>query len=139
MGVDIPKLDRNKKWDFNPTLKVGSKVSGGDILGEVKETLTVTHKVMVPHNVKGTLKTLSKGKFTIDEAIGVVVLDNGSEVKLKMLQHWPDKNAPFKKDKPKEPMVTGQRIIDTLFPIAIQIAAIPDRLDQVNSCTTSVS
>ncbi len=128
LGVEIPKLNRDKKWDFKPLVKEGISVSGGDIIGEVEETLTVKHKIMVPHHVKGNLVKINKGLFTITETVAVIKLTNGEEYNLTMLQNWPvRKKRPFlRKITPKEPMVTGQRIIDTLFPIAIGgIAAIP--------------
>src|SRR5690554_2407383 len=127
LGVDIPKLDRNKLWQFKPTVKVGDKLTGGDIIGEVDETESVLHKVMVPPKIKGTVQSIKSGEFTVSDVI--CVLDNdGETVELKMLQTWPVRiKRPYtQKIAPTQPMVTGQRVIDTLFPIAIGgIAAIP--------------
>jgi V/A-type H+-transporting ATPase subunit A len=127
LGVDLPKLDRNKKWDFKPTVKVGDELIGGDIIGVVMETESVEHKVMVPPKLKGKVLSIESGSFTITEVVAVLD-NNGEKVELKMLQTWPVRiKRPYgKKIAPTKPMVTGQRVIDTLFPIAIGgIAAIP--------------
>lgn len=127
LGVDLPKLDREKKWLFKPTVKVKDLVVGGDIIGLVDETLTVVHKIMVPPMLKGEVIEVLSGSFTITETI-VKIKDGDQIFELKMLQSWPvRRKRPFKKKiSPTEPMITGQRIIDTLFPIAIGgIAAIP--------------
>lgn len=128
IGVEIPRLSRNKVWTFKALVKPGTFVSGGDILGEVAETPTVLHKIMVPPNLKGEIIALKDGDYTIIDVIGQLKLKNEEVVDLKMLQTWPvRKKRPFlNKINPTKPMVTGQRIIDTLFPIAIGgIAAIP--------------
>ncbi len=127
LGVDLPKLNREKQWLFKPTVKVKDMVVGGDIIGLVDETLTVVHKIMVPPMIKGEVIEILSGSFTITDVVARV--KDGDQIhELKMLQTWPvRKKRPFKKKiSPTQPMITGQRIIDTLFPIAIGgIAAIP--------------
>ncbi len=128
LGVDLPKLNRDKKWDFKPTVKVGDEVTGGDIIGTVVETVTVLHKIMVPPNRGGVIVSINSGEFNVDEVIATIKDSKGETHELTMVQHWPvRKKRPYKKKlAPKQPMVTGQRNIDTLFPIAIGgIAAIP--------------
>jgi V/A-type H+-transporting ATPase subunit A len=115
-GVSAPGLDHAKKWEFKPLVKEGAKVSPGSIIGEVQET-NIVHKIMVPPNMNaGTVKTIRSGTFTIDEV--VCVLDNGTE--LTMMQKWPVRvPRPVKEKKnPTIPLITGQRILDGLFPIA---------------------
>lgn len=127
LGVDVPKLDREKKWKFVPLVKENSFVSGGDIIGEVVETDVIVHKIMVPPYVKGELIQLKEGIYTVVDTIGLIKTENGN-VPLKLMQSWPvRKLRPYKtKLTPSVPMVTGQRVIDTLFPIAIGgVAAIP--------------
>lgn len=127
LGVDVPKLDRNKIWEFKATVSVGDFVSAGDIIGTVEESETVLHKIMVPPNKKGKVTFIESGEFTIEHVVcKLEYLDETLE--LKMLQTWPvRKKRPYQaKLAPTKPMVTGQRVIDTLFPIAIGgIAAIP--------------
>lgn len=128
LGIDVPKLNRDKKWKFVPTKKVNDKVVGGDIIGEVDETVIVKHKIMVPPHVEGTITWIYEGEATITEPIARIKKADGEEVEIPMLQKWPVRiGRPYnKKLAPKAPMVTGQRVIDTLFPIAIGgIAAIP--------------
>jgi len=117
-GVDVPSIDRNKKWEFNPVVKKGDKVEGGDVIGEVQETPLIVHKIMVPPGLKGEIVEIKKGSFTVEEEIGKLKTENG-EVSLCMLQKWPVRvKRPFKKRLPPDtPLVTGQRVIDTLFPI----------------------
>ena len=127
LGIDVPKLNRDKKWLFNPTKKIGAKVVGGDILGFVQETSVVKHQIMLPPNIEGEISWLYSGKATITEPIAKIKTTKG-EIDITMLQKWPvRKGRPYnRKLAPKAPMVTGQRVIDTLFPIAIGgIAAIP--------------
>jgi V/A-type H+/Na+-transporting ATPase subunit A len=121
-GVTVPSLDRKKKWEFKPKAQKGHKVIGGDILGEVQETPHIVHKVMVPPNVSGTITELKAGSFTILEEIGK--LDNGTV--LKLMHEWPVRKArPYKRKlDPELPFLTGQRILDTLFPIALGGTAI---------------
>jgi len=117
-GVDIPSLDRNIKWYFNPVVKKGDFVEEGDIIGIVKETEIIEHRIMVPYGVKGEIIDIKEGSFTVEEEIGRVRTENG-EVPLYLMQRWPvRKPRPFKKKlTPDTPLVTGQRVIDTLFPI----------------------
>ena len=127
-GVDVPKLDREKKWAFKPTAKVGDQVQAGDVLGTVDETPAVTQKIMVPPGQAGTVEWIFEGEATIVEPIAKLKKEDGSIVELPMLQRWPvRKGRPYKeKLSPSEPMVTGQRVIDTLFPLAKGgVAAIP--------------
>ena len=118
-GIEITSLDRDKKWAFKPVAKKGDFVIAGDVLGTVQETSSVLHKVMVPYGVEGVVEDIKEGDFTITEVIAVLT-DNGKKVDVTMLQKWPVRKArPYKtKTSPKMPMITGQRVIDTLFPIA---------------------
>ena len=118
-GVDVPALSREKKWDFVPTAKLG-KVEGGDVLGTVQETDVVSHKIMVPPNVSGELLELNGGSYTVDEVVGRIKTDKGEVYEVKLMQKWPVRvGRPYKeKLSPDVPLVTGQRVIDTLFPIA---------------------
>ena len=118
-GIAIKSLSRDKKWDFKPLKKVGDKVVAGDALGYVQETPSVKHKIMVPYGVAGEIKKINAGEFTIEDTVAVIATDSG-EKEVCMLQKWPVRKArPYKnKLTPKMPMVTGQRVIDTLFPIA---------------------
>ena len=119
-GVEVPKLDREKKWRFVPVAAVGDKVSAGDVLGTVEETPAVTQKIMVPVGVSGTVEWVFDGEATILEPIAKIKTDKGETVELPMLQKWPvRRRRPYvSKRIPAEPMVTGQRVIDALFPIA---------------------
>ena len=117
-GVIVNPLNREKKWEFKKVANVGDNVKTGDILGTVEETSVVTHKIMVPNGIKGKVKDIKEGSFTVEETIAVIETEKGDE-NLTMLQKWPvRKGRPFKKKiDPKEPLVTGQRVIDTFFPI----------------------
>jgi V/A-type H+-transporting ATPase subunit A len=118
-GVRTPGLDHSAKWHFQPRATTGIKVKGGDILGTVQETKVVEHRIMVPHDVEGTLENVvQEGDYSIDETIATVRTDSGSR-NLTMVQHWPVRiGRPFlKKFDPNIPLVTGQRIYDTFFPI----------------------
>lgn len=126
-GVEVASLDHNKKWHFTPTAKVGDKVSAGDVLGTVNETNAVLHKIMVPNKVEGTVKDIKEGNFTIDEVVAVLKNDKGS-VEVKMATKWPVRvGRPYKKKlSPDVLLTTGQRPIDTLFPLAKGgVAAVP--------------
>ncbi|WBW96015.1 V-type ATP synthase subunit A [Oceanirhabdus sp. W0125-5] len=118
-GVEVPSLDREKKWHFVPTLKVGDEVEGGTIIGAVQETSVISHKIMVPHGTKGKIKSITEGEFTVVETVAVIETENGDK-EVMMMQKWPvRKGRPYKqKLNPVEPLVTGQRIIDTFFPVA---------------------
>ena len=119
-GIDVPALNRTKKWHFVPVVEVGCHVSGGDIIGTVEETSAITHRIMVPHGVEGELVSIKEGDFTVLETVAVVTMRGGSRKELTMMQTWPvRRNRPYKhKFLPDTPMQSGQRVIDTLFPIA---------------------
>lgn len=127
-GVEVPALDREKKWHFVPKVKAGDKVVGGDILGTVQETEIVEHRIMVKPGVVGTVKSIAEGNYTVTEQIGSIETANGEELPVTLMQKWPVRRGrPFeKKLAPNVPLVTGQRVVDTLFPIAKGgVAAIP--------------
>ena len=127
-GIEVPALDRDKKWHFVPKVKLGDKVVGGDILGTVQETEIVEHRIMVKPGVVGTVKAIAEGDYTVTEQIGSIETANGDELPVTLMQKWPVRRGrPFeKKLAPNVPLVTGQRVIDTLFPIAKGgVAAIP--------------
>ncbi|MCD7843325.1 MAG: V-type ATP synthase subunit A [Clostridiales bacterium] len=119
-GIEVPALDREKKWTFVPTAKVGDKVIGGDFLGDVQETPSVLHHIMVPVGVSGTIKSITGGDFTVTETIATLETDSGETKELCMMQKWPVRvGRPYtKKFPPKTPLQSGQRVIDTLFPVA---------------------
>jgi V/A-type H+-transporting ATPase subunit A len=126
-GVQVPSLDRDTKWKFEPSLSKGDKVSNGDILGAVNETPVVSHKIMVPYGVNGTVKDIKSGEFTVDDVIAVIETEKG-DVEVKMMQKWPVRRGrPYNKKLPLNvPLITGQRVIDTFFPIAKGgVAAVP--------------
>ncbi|WP_050698884.1 V-type ATP synthase subunit A [Anaeromassilibacillus senegalensis] len=127
-GVEIPALDHKKKWHFKPLKKAGDKVTGGDILGTVQETEIVLHKIMVPNGLMGKLRSIKEGDYTIEETVAVVDTPNGSSQNIALMQKWPVRvGRPYQqKLSPDMPLVTGQRVIDTLFPIAKGgVAAVP--------------
>ena len=127
-GVEVPALDREKKWHFVPKVKAGDKVVSGDILGTVQETEIVEHRIMVKPGVVGTVKSIAEGDYTVTEQIGSIETANGEELPVTLMQKWPVRRGrPFeKKLAPNVPLVTGQRVVDTLFPIAKGgVAAIP--------------
>ncbi len=119
-GIRVPALDEEKKWTFTPVAKPGDFLTGGDVLGTVQETSVVLHKVMLPPRMKGTLLSIESGAHTIRDTIAVLQLENGEKQELTMVQKWPVRvGRPYKhKYPPRQPLLTGQRIIDTLFPIA---------------------
>lgn len=118
-GIDVHALDRSKKWEFKAVKKSGDKVEEGDILGTVQETTLIEHKVMVPMGIKGTVNKINSGSFTIEEIIATIDTEGGTK-EVAMLQKWPIRiPRPYaQKRRPSEPLVTGTRILDTLFPIA---------------------
>ncbi|WP_430612867.1 V-type ATP synthase subunit A [Enterococcus sp. DIV0876] len=118
-GVRLPALDHEKKWIFEPSITVGTKVSAGMVIGTVQETPLISHKIMVPNGVSGTVTQLFSGAYTIDETIYELATDQGTKA-FSMLQKWPVRRSRPVKQKlnPVEPMITGQRVIDTFFPIA---------------------
>ena len=127
-GIEVPALDRDKRWHFVPKVKPGDKVVGGDILGTVQETEIVEHRIMVKPGVVGTVKAIAEGDYTVTEQIGSIETANGDELPVTLMQKWPVRRGrPFeKKLAPNVPLVTGQRVVDTLFPIAKGgVAAIP--------------
>ena len=127
-GIEVPALDRDKKWHFVPKVKPGDKVVGGDILGTVQETEIVEHRIMVKPGVVGTVKTIAEGDYTVTEQIGSIETANGDELPVTLMQKWPVRRGRSfeKKLAPNVPLVTGQRVVDTLFPIAKGgVAAIP--------------
>ena len=127
-GIELPALKRDVKWNFVPLLKTGDTILGGDIIGEVEETPIVRHKIMVPNGVKGVIQSIAAGEYTISDAVATVKLEDGSVKEITMLQKWPVRvGRPYKeKLSPDKPLVTGQRVIDTLFPIAKGgVAAVP--------------
>ncbi|MFI3326485.1 MAG: V-type ATP synthase subunit A, partial [Clostridia bacterium] len=127
-GVEVPALKRNLTWEFVPTAKVGDKVQAGDIIGTVAETEIVSHKIMVPHGITGTIKTITAGTYTVEEVVATIEDEKGDVIDVTMMQKWPvRKGRPYKRKlSPKMPLITGQRVIDTLFPIAKGgVAAVP--------------
>lgn len=118
-GVEVKSLNREKKWPFVPTAKVGDKVSAGDVIGTVQETAVVLHRIMVPFGVEGTIKEIKAGDFNVEEVMTVVETEKGDK-NLTLMQKWPvRKGRPYaRKLNPVEPMTTGQRVIDTFFPVA---------------------
>ncbi|CUP85736.1 V-type sodium ATPase catalytic subunit A [Dorea longicatena] len=126
-GVEVPSLKRNLKWEFVPTAKVGDEVEAGDVIGTVQETIVVQQKIMVPYGIKGTIKEIKAGEFTVEETVAVVETAEGDK-ELTLMQKWPvRKGRPYKKKlSPDMPLVTGQRVIDTFFPLAKGgVAAVP--------------
>ena len=118
-GIDVPALNREKKWDFHPTVKVGTRLEAGDIFGTVQETTAILHKIMVPNGVSGIVKRIEEGSFTVTDTV-CVLEQGGKDIPLTMMQKWPVRvNRPYaKKFMPDRPLQSGQRIVDTLFPIA---------------------
>lgn len=126
-GVEVPSLKRDLKWEFVPVAKVGDEVEAGDVLGTVQETIVVQQKIMVPYGVKGKVKEIKAGEFTVEEVVAVIETENGDK-ELTMMQKWPVRRGrPYQKKLPPEmPLVTGQRVIDMFFPIAKGgVAAVP--------------
>ena len=126
-GVEVASLKRDKKWEFVPVAKVGDEVSAGDVLGTVQETAVVEQKIMVPYGLSGTVKEIKAGEFTVEEVVAVLSTKDGDK-ELTMMQKWPvRKGRPYVKKLPLDaPLVTGQRVVDTFFPIAKGgVAAVP--------------
>lgn len=119
-GVEVNSLDRDKKWEFSATKKVGDHVKAGYVLGTVPETEVILHKIMVPYGIEGTIKEIKSGLFTVEEIIAVIEKDNGELVEVNMIQRWPVRRGRkyLRKINPDEPLVTGQRVIDTFFPVS---------------------
>ena len=126
-GVEVPSLKRDLKWEFVPTVQAGDEVEEGDVIGTVQETVLVQQKIMVPYGIRGTVKEIKAGEFTVEEVVAVVAAEDGDK-ELTLMQKWPVRRGrPYKKKLPPEmPLVTGQRVIDTFFPIAKGgVAAVP--------------
>ncbi|HHU31756.1 MAG TPA: V-type ATP synthase subunit A [Clostridia bacterium] len=127
-GIEVPALKRDVKWKFEPTVQKGTLVKAGDIIGKVQETVVVEHRVMVPYGISGVIEEIYEGEFTVEETVAKVKKENGEIVDIQMMQKWPVRRGrPYQqKLAPEEPMITGQRVIDTLFPIAKGgVAAVP--------------
>ena len=119
-GVDVPALDRKKKWDFKPLVKKGDKVTSGDVIGEVRETSLVTHRIMIPPGIEGKVKDIvDEGKYTVEDTIVKLETKEGQK-EIKLMHRWPvRKGRPYRKKlDPTAPLITGQRVVDTFFPIA---------------------
>ena len=126
-GVEVPSLKRDLKWEFVPTVQAGDEVEAGDVIGTVQETVLVQQKIMVPYGIRGTVKEIRAGEFTVEETVAVISTEAGDK-ELTLMQKWPVRRGrPYKKKLPPEmPLVTGQRVIDTFFPIAKGgVAAVP--------------
>ncbi|MCH5161144.1 MAG: V-type ATP synthase subunit A [Clostridiales bacterium] len=126
-GVSAHAVDHDKKWAFVPTVEKGTVVAAGDIIGTVQENEVITHKIMVPYGVSGVVDSIKKGEYTVDETVAVI-LDGKTKREVCMLQRWPVRRGRPYREKlaPTEPLVTGQRVVDTLFPIARGgVAAVP--------------
>ena len=127
-GIEVPSLNREKQWKFVPCVAVGDSVQGGDVIGTVQETDVVTHKIMVPPSVRGVVKEISEGMCTVEDTVAILENDKGEPQTIGLMQKWPVRRGrPYsKKLAPDMPLVTGQRVIDALFPIAKGgVAAIP--------------
>lgn len=127
-GVEVPSLSREKRWHFTPSKRAGDTVRGGDVLGTVQETPVVLHKILAPNGIVGSVADLAEGDYTVDAVIGHIISANGAEVPVRLMQSWPVRvGRPYKRKlSPDIPLVTGQRVIDTLFPIAKGgVAAVP--------------
>ena len=119
-GIDVKNIDRERMWEFTPTKKIGDTVVSGDIIGTVKETVIVEHRVMVPHGVSGEIVEISGGSYKVEDTVCKIKTADGDVVNVAMLQKWPVRvGRPYKEKMPPDvPMITGQRVIDTMFPIA---------------------
>ena len=119
-GVEVPALDRNKKWEFVPTVQPGTAVVGGDIIGTVQETDSILHKIMIPPRMSGTIVSIQGGSFTVTETVAVLEQKDGTQTELTLMQKWPVRvGRPYKhKYPPVIPLQSGQRIVDTFFPVA---------------------
>ena len=127
-GIEVPSLDREAKWHFVPCVKPGERVVGGDVIGHVQETQVVKHGIMVPVGTEGVIQNITEGDYTVTETVATLMSDKGGLVPLTLMQKWPVRRGrPYKaKLSPDKPLITGQRVIDTLFPIANGgVAAIP--------------
>ena len=119
-GVDVPALNREKLWEFVPTVEQGAQVIAGDVIGTVQETTAILHKIMVPVGISGTVVSIQAGSYTVEDTVCLVKDEKGESHKLTLMQKWPVRvNRPYvKKYVPDKPLNSGQRVIDTLFPLA---------------------
>ncbi|MFH1614182.1 MAG: V-type ATP synthase subunit A [Planctomycetota bacterium] len=119
-GSSIPGLDRKKKWHFQPTVKPGEKISAGDIIGQVQESTLLAHKIMAPFGVEGIIEKITEGDYTVEQPVGVLTAQDVKKIDLKMMHRWPVRKARHIKERlaPNNILLTGQRVIDTFFPIA---------------------
>lgn len=127
-GIDVFALDREKKWTFVPSAKKGDKVTPGDIIGTVSETVLIEHRIMIPYGISGVIEKINSGDFTVTDVVAVVKSSDGQKHEICMMQKWPvRKGRPYKKKLPPViPLLTGQRTIDTMFPLAKGgVAAVP--------------
>ena len=127
-GVEVPSLNREKLWVFEPCIAEGEKVSAGDIIGSIQETDVVSHKIMIPPGISGIVKEITGGTCTVEDVVAIVLDEKGQEHGIGVMQKWPvRKGRPYKRKlSPEKPLVTGQRVVDALFPIAKGgVAAIP--------------
>ena len=128
-GVEVPALKRDLVWHFVPSVEAGQEVEAGDVIGTVQETPIVVHKIMVPYGMKGTVKSITEGDYTVEQTVAVLETPDG-EKELTLMQKWPVRTGRPYKEKlpPDKPLVTGQRVIDAMFPIARGgVAAVPGR------------
>lgn len=119
-GVEVASLKRHLKWSFKPTVQVGDKVTTGDIIGTVQETKVIVHKIMIPKGIEGTIESISEGDYSVEDTVATVKTESGEIKNVTLMQKWPVRvGRPYKKKlSPDMPLITGQRVIDTLFPIA---------------------
>ena len=117
-GIEVPSLNRDKKWEFVPTAQVGDHVMAGDIIGTVQETTLINHKIMIPFGVEGKIKSIQAGEFTVVEDVAVIEMEKG-DVAVQLMQKWPVRRGRkyAQKLNPEAPLITGQRVIDTFFPV----------------------
>lgn len=118
-GIEVPGLNREEEWEFVPKVEEGDEVSGGDVLGEVQETTLVTHKILVPPNVSGTVVDIKEGSFTVEDTVAVIETDS-EEMEINMIQRWPVRQPRLTKERlsPTIPLITGQRVADAFFPVS---------------------
>lgn len=127
-GIEIPALKRDTTWKFTPSVEIGQIVESGDIIGEVIETPIVNHKIMIPNGIQGAITSIAEGEYNLEDVVAVVTKEDGEQVNITLMQRWPVRvGRPYQeKLSPDMPLVTGQRVIDTLFPIAKGgVAAVP--------------
>ncbi len=119
-GVEVASLKRHLKWSFKPTVQVGDKVTTGDIIGTVQETKVIVHRIMIPKGIEGTIESITEGDYSVEDTVATVKTKSGEIKNVTLMQKWPVRvGRPYKKKlSPDMPLITGQRVIDTLFPIA---------------------